>query len=50
MTSAMGQPEKSSRRAYIFRTAPDSCRKANLAALMLSANCGIPHCKNEVNG
>ncbi len=39
-TSETGQPKKSSQRAYVFRVAPDSCRKASLAALTLSARSG----------
>ncbi len=35
--SEMGQPEKGSRRAYVFRIASDSCRKRALPALTFSA-------------
>src|SRR5208283_4100386 len=38
--SAWGQPEKGSRRAYVFRNAIDSCRKRAAPALTLSAISG----------
>jgi hypothetical protein len=34
--TASGQPAKSSRRAYIFRNAPDTCRKRAVPALTIS--------------
>ena len=39
--SGSGHGEKNSRRAYVFRITPESCRKASLAALTLSAIPGL---------
>ena len=36
--TGLDQPEKGSRRAYVFRNAIDSCRKRAMPALTLSAN------------
>ncbi len=40
--TGLDQPEKGSRRAYIFRNAIDSCRKRAAPALTLSATSRPP--------
>jgi len=38
--TGLGYGEKNTRRAYVFRTAPDSCRKRAVPTLTFSARCG----------
>ena len=42
-TCTAGHGEKNSRRAYVFRTAPDSCRKRAVPALTFSATSRPPY-------
>jgi hypothetical protein len=37
--AGLGYGEKNSRRAYVSRTAPDSCQKRAVPTLTFSANC-----------
>jgi len=48
VTAALGQPEKGSRRAYVFRIASDSCRKLAVPALTFSATTGHQLCQSRL--
>src|ERR1700731_4564362 len=50
--SGIGQPKKGSRRAYVFRNAPDSCRKramSNTCVLAPGEDIPLPACGGLAN-